>query len=677
MNSDNRKLESWTVRTALTVGRLLAITAAAFGVVAFNTPSIPAQSGPIGTNVLLVTIDTLRADRLGSYGYARARTPVLDGLAARGVRFADATAHAPLTYPSHVTILTGQYQSAFGIRVNGMDPLPDRALTIAERLKSRGYSTGAILGSVVLGRSTGLSQGFDGYDDTIAAAPRSTVALADLQRPAAAVTAAAKAWLASQRAGWFLWVHYYDPHLPYSAPDGFNAAAPGRPYDAEISYVDSQLGVLLESLDLTRTAVVVTSDHGEGLGSHGESDHGFFLYDATLKVPLIVSAPGVKPGVVAEQVRSVDIVPTILDLAGATGVATGLAGESLRPLLDGQTRRDPPVSIAESWYPRLHFGWSELRSARVGEWKYVAAPRPELYDLRTDPGELKNLIKEKPAVAGRLAADLQNAARSSRPQAPAAAAQPDPAAVARLQALGYVGTFAPVTDAAATDDPKDRLKDYQAYRDQFNRALGFLGQERPREAQVILQRLLKMNVRTFEAHLYLGNAYLMQGRHDAALAEYDATSQLNPSFAMPHFEAAKALSNRGDIAAAVTRAEQGLKLDPASFYGYYTLGIIHRRASQWREAFAALSRAVELNGADPRARASLASTAMHLKDFAVARVNYEAMVALNYDLAPAHFNLGLLAAARGDLEEARRRYGLALAADPAFMPAKQALAKLK
>ena len=227
MNSDNRKLESWTVRTALKVGRLLAITAAAFGVVAFNTPSIPAQSGPIGRNVLLVTIDTLRADRLGSYGYTRARTPVLDGLAARGVRFADATAHAPLTYPSHVTILTGQYQSAFGIRVNGMDPLPDRAVTIAEHLKSRGYSTGAILGSVVLGRGTGLSQGFDGYDDAIAAAPRSTVALADLQRPAAAVTAAAKAWLASQRAGWFLWVHYYDPHLPYSAPDELQCGGAG------------------------------------------------------------------------------------------------------------------------------------------------------------------------------------------------------------------------------------------------------------------------------------------------------------------------------------------------------------------------------------------------------------------------------------------------------------------
>ena len=245
------------------------------------------RPGTTGPNILLVTIDTLRADRLGAYGYAPARTPTLDALAASAVRFADATAHAPLTYPSHVSILTGRYPAAFGVRLNGMDPLPDTAVTIAERLKAAGYRTGAIVGSVVLDQSYGLSQGFDDYDDAIAAPPKDTMAMADLQRTAGDVTALGREWIERQRAPWFLWVHYYDPHLPYAAPATFQAAAPGRPYDAEISYVDSELAALLKPLDRARTAIVVTGDHGEALGEHGEADHGFFLYDATLRVPLI------------------------------------------------------------------------------------------------------------------------------------------------------------------------------------------------------------------------------------------------------------------------------------------------------------------------------------------------------------------------------------------------------
>ncbi len=210
---------------------------------------------PAPPNVLLVTIDTLRADRVGSYGYAAAKTPVLDRLSASGVRFADATAHAPLTYPSHVAILTGRYPGSFGIRLNGMNPLPASAITLAERLKGAGYRTGAVVASVVIDRSSGLAQGFDDYDDGITVQGRDTIALADLQRPAAEVTTLAKSWIAQQQAAanrqapWFLWVHYYDPHLPYDAPAKFAALTPGRPYDAEIAYVDAELGRLLSAID--------------------------------------------------------------------------------------------------------------------------------------------------------------------------------------------------------------------------------------------------------------------------------------------------------------------------------------------------------------------------------------------------------------------------------------------
>jgi arylsulfatase A-like enzyme/Flp pilus assembly protein TadD len=655
------------------MSRLVIIAAGCALVLGANAPRVPAAQ-PSAPNVLLITIDTIRADHIGSYGHSAARTPVMDRLAREGVRFTDATAHAPLTYPSHVAILTGRYPGAFGVKLNGMTALPDDAVTLAERMRDGGYHTGAVIGSVIVDRSSGLSQGFADYDDRLAGTSGAMVALAELQRSASEVTAAATRWIGQQRGPWFLWVHYYDPHLPYVAPP--RPGAPANPYDAEIAYVDEQLGVLLNGIDRARTAIVVTGDHGEALGDHGEEDHGYFVYDATLHVPLIVAAPGLRPRVVTEQVRSIDIAPTLAAMAGVAGVAA-FDGESLEPLMAGRSRPEVPLSIAESWYPRLHFGWSELRSARVGEWKFIAAPKPELYDLRSDPGERKNVIQERAQVAARLSADLQKI--SGRFAAPTAepVSQPDAATVERLQALGYVGAFAPVTASSATADPKDRLADYRAYRDLFNRALERLGRRRPAEAIPLFQRLLKTNVRAFEAHLYLGNAYLMQGRTDAALAEFDAASQLNPALSTPHFEAAKALSDKGQVDEAAGRARKGLELEPLSFYGHYTLGVIQRRAERWQDAFGSFSRAVELNPRDGRAQSGLAAAALRIDRFEVAERAFEAMIEMGHQPAPAHYNLGLLAERRGNIAEARRRYTLALGADPSFKPARDRLARLK
>jgi choline-sulfatase len=631
-------------------------------------------------NILLITVDTLRADRVGAYGYKLAQTPTLDRLAAEGVRFGDATAHAPLTFPSHVAILTGRYPGAFGIRLNGLGELPASATTVAERFKSAGYRTGAIVASAILNGSYGLGQGFDEYDDRISAGDADVVALVELQRTADQVTAAARKWIAGQTAAapWFLWVHYYDPHLPYSAPVRFAAAAPNRPYDAEVSFADSQIGLLLSDVDRTRTAIVVTADHGESLGDHGEPDHGFFLYDATLHVPLIVVAPGLSPRVVNEQVRSIDVAPTLTALAGVQQ-APGEAGdgESLVPLLTGAVRSDVPVSIAESWYPRFHFGWSELKSARVGEWKYVAAPKPELYDLRVDRAESQNVAPDRSTVAGRLAADLARVTGRFGQTPAAKIEQPDPAAVERLQSLGYLGAFSPATVGSTVEDPKDHVTEYRQYRDLFNRALLLLGEKRFNEAAVQLQRVVKLNVRAFEAHLYLGNAYAGLGKTDAALGEYDAASQLNPAFATPHIEAAKVLSNRNDHAAAIVRGLKAVGLTPQSDYAHYTLGVIYRRAERWPEAADAFTRAVELNPVNGRARSGLASMAMRLGRVDVATTQFQELVRLGYQVAPSHFNLGVIAAGRGDRAEAERQFRLAVKADPQFKPAIDALSKMK
>jgi arylsulfatase A-like enzyme/Tfp pilus assembly protein PilF len=649
-----------------------------------------AQGQPFATpNVLLITIDTLRADRLGSYGYTQARTPVLDRLASEGARFADATAHAPLTYPSHVAILRGCFAANFGVRLNGIKPLPYTATTVAESLKKSGYRTAAVVGSVILERSYGLDQGFDAYDDRISVRPAETVALSELQRSAAEVTAAAAGWLkSSRREGghpFFLWAHYYDPHLPYSAPAKFSAAAPGRPYDAEVSYVDAEIGELLNAVDRRRTVVIVTADHGEALGDHGEPDHGFFLYDATLHVPLIVAGPAggsapaglmLTPRVVREQVRSVDIAPTVAAIAGIRTEAL-FDGVSLLPLLQGASRADVPVSFAESWYPRLHFGWSELRSVRVGEWKYVAAPKPELYDLRNDPAESHNRINDRGAVAARLAAEAGKLSKLGAAVSEVPAAQPDQRTVERLRALGYVGSVAPVTSGGGTENPLDRVADYRAYRDLFNRALGLLGQKRPAAAVSVLQRLVKTNVRAFEAHLYLGNAYAAQSKWDAALGEYEVASMLNPGLALPDFEAAKALSARGEHKAAIDRCRTGLEKDPRSFYGHYTLGVTYQKAQMWPDALATFTRAVQINAEDPRAHANLAGAAVRTGNVDLAATHFEKMIELKHQVPGAQFNLGVIAARKGDLAEAARRYRLALAADPSFKPAQDALSRMK
>jgi tetratricopeptide (TPR) repeat protein len=396
-------------------------------------------------------------------------------------------------------------------------------------------------------------------------------------------------------------------------------------------------------------------------------------------VPLIMAGPGIAPRVVTEQVRSIDIAPTVADLANLPTVQpSNHDGQSLRAVMNGAARADVPPSYAESWYPKLHFGWSELRSLRVGEWKHIAAPKPELYDLRSDKGELKNVIAARGSVAARMAADMQQiTSRFAGAPDEQAAAAPDPDAVARLRALGYVGSMAPSASTKGGDDPKDRLDDYLAYRMRFNRALGLLAKGQAVQAATLLQELIKRNVRAYEAHLYLGQAYAAQKKFDAALGEFDASSLLNPTNAQPHFEAAKAFAAKGQTAAAVKRAEQGLALDPQSFYGLYTLGTIRLRANQPTEAAPPLARAVALNPDDPRARANLGEAAMRTRALALAREQFEKLVELKYRVAESHFNLGVIAEALREIPRARTHYQASLKANPRFEPARAALARLK
>ena len=399
-------------------------------------------------HLVLVTIDTLRADRLTGYGSRAGLTPHLDAIAAQGVLCRDVSVQAPLTRPSHVTLLTGRYPAEHGIRDNVAPALGAEVTTLAERLKGQGFLTAGFVSSIVLARQSGLARGFDTFSDRFEAGADDARFLNTIQRRGDGPTGEAIAWLEAHPAGrTFVWLHLYDPHDPYEPPEPYATRYADRPYDGEVAFADDLVGRLDGALDRlgrrAETLLVVTSDHGEGLGDHGEAVHGFFVYESTLAVPLLARGPGLPAGTqLATTVRSVDLLPTALDLLGAPFAAgAAVSGRSLAAAFRGGPAPADEATYAESLTPLLHFGWSDLRAFREGRFKYIAAPRPELYDLKTDPGELRNLVSESPAKAEALRGALAQRLSVERKAAtaPAAAAAIPPELLEQLGALGYVG----------------------------------------------------------------------------------------------------------------------------------------------------------------------------------------------------------------------------------------------
>ena len=442
------------------VGHTLAILAATAAVLVRSDARRPAAAVDTGAstlkpwNVLLVTLDTTRADRLGAYGYETAQTPTLDRLAREGVVFERAESVAPLTLPAHYSLMTARLPFEHGVRDNGTS-IPSTGVTIAELLRDRGYQTAAFVASFVLDRQWGLDRGFDVYDGPPAAARQPV--RADLRRGADAVVDRALEWIQTSPNPFFVWTHFYDAHAPY---DGGEAAARGYAgYDGAISFVDAELDRLIAGLAdvglLDRTVVVVVGDHGESLGEHGERTHGLFIYESVTRVPLIIRAPGLAGGRrVREAASSIDVFPTILHLLNV-GAPAGLTG---RPLLTGSSD-PPPLTYSETMYP-THFGWSGLEAVSDGRFKFIAAPTPELYDLDVDPHERRNLYHQRRTLAAalrRALADLQSGAVIGSPAAPIAADD----AAARLASLGYAsGRPVDPGRAGSLPDPKDKLALY-------------------------------------------------------------------------------------------------------------------------------------------------------------------------------------------------------------------------
>ncbi len=649
-------------------GRTIVLLGALLGAVLSTEACSPRGNAKIpdaeGFNVVLVTIDTLRADRLGYSGHP-IETPQLDRLARGGARFMNAVCQVPLTLPSHASILTGTEPPFHQVRNNGTYALREQDTTLAEILRDRSYRTAAFIGAFPLDSQFGLDQGFELYDDRF----RNPEALAgyEPQRTAEQVTGAATAWL-EENGGkkFFIWLHYYDPHLPYSPPAPFDTAY-ASPYDGEVAYTDVWVGKFVEFLKKkglgNRTLIVVAGDHGEGLGEHGEDTHGIFLYDTTLKIPLIFYGPGIIPGgtEVKGQVRTVDIVPTILDLLGIP-VPSPCQGASLIPCMQGEeVDRD---AYAETYLPLLACGWSEMKSIRTGRWKFILAPKPELYDLANDPLEKDNLIDREAETAGRLLRRLteleKGLAQPGAEEPRFALSQGD---AEKLSSLGYIGLGPePRRPGHSDTDPKDKIHVF----DDMVRAEAALAGGTPGEAAGILRRVVAEDPENPWLLHFLGRAYQKLGDLDASIEALSRAVRLNPDDVYSHYLLARSYFRKGLTGEAKSEARLVLSTFADHTGSLMLMAEIHADAGELETAIPYLERAVRKDPDDPTARLLLAQVLSLARQYGRAFTEYDFLRTRTPEDPAVRHDLGMLSLLTGRPEEGIRYFleELALRDDP-------------
>jgi choline-sulfatase len=634
-----------------------------------QTPAPRATSEPASRpNVLLVTLDTLRPDALGWVAGSNA-TPALDRLAAEGFRFPSAISPVPLTFPAHASILTGVLPRRLGIRDNGQT-LGTSPPTLAEISKARGYTTAAFVSGFPLSRAFGLDRGFDVYDDRFSAGEGET-----LERRASETTAAAVSWLASARQPWFLWVHYFDPHYPYEPPRELTRPGPRGAYDGEVVFADRSIGDLLARVEAAtgrENLTVFMGDHGESLGEHGEGTHGFFVYDSTVLVPLVFRLPGaIRPGESRAPVRLLDVAPTILELTGIPALESA-DGTSLVPILRGEPQ-EIAASYVETFQPWLSYGWAPLKALRDREWKLIAAPRPELYDLARDPREERDVFAVKPERAREL--EVARRRIESLPPLGTATDATGAEAVAKLRALGYVSAGGGVGAPPATGlrDPKDarELRDLLTEGDVLLRA------GKASSAILKFDAVLARDPTNRFALLRSGVALLTSGDRSRAAARLAKAVDANPE--QPEAQAAlsRALVGLGRPAEAVPHAMEAVRLQPRLASAWVDLGNALGRAGKIAEALKAFERTVDLDPQNPSLLARLAF-AEHAAGKTADAARDLLRSAERSGAAFAHSGaLGVLLYDSGRRQEARRWLDASRSDDPDFAEARYRVALLE
>jgi arylsulfatase A-like enzyme len=543
--------------TFFMIGVMLALGVASFAQ-AIPTRPVPAKQLPRAgftkPSVILITIDTLRADHVGCYGAQTVRTPTLDALARDGVVFERAISQVPLTWPSHAVILTGTYPFQNGVQDFTGQPLAQQFRTVSQAFQQAGYATGAVVSAFVLDRSWGLARGFDFYDDAFSAETFEKKDAGLVDRRAGESVAHAIAWLKkTPRRPFFLWLHLYDPHSPYDPPEPYRSEYRSHLYDGEIAYADHELGNLMSWLKQNHlydsSLIVALSDHGESLGEHGEDEHGFFVYNATVHVPLIVKPPagsGIAAGRHPEPVETTAVAPTLLQLAGVkepvdriytqfqshslfgTKLGTNQAGKQAANQTASQTTKD--TAYSETFYPFSSFGWSPLHALESERFHFIEAPKPELYDLETDPGETRNIAAQQPATVAVLREKMQALlAHNPFTRQDAGAGNLSPDAQEKLRALGYFGFRAAVSPELLKQglaDPKDKLWEFNSIlkaQDAFQR-------KEDDQAEALLSEVQQKDPQIYVIPFLLGESALRRQNWEHAADQLQRCLELNPNF---------------------------------------------------------------------------------------------------------------------------------------------------
>jgi arylsulfatase A-like enzyme/Flp pilus assembly protein TadD len=683
-----------------------------------HTPARSPEAPAPARHVVLVTIDTLRADRLGCYGNTTVETPNIDRLAREGVVMTNVSSHVPLTRPSHVTILTGLYPAQHGIRDNVAPSLKDGIPTLAEQFKAAGFDTAGFVSSVVLSSQSGLARGFQTYSQKFADEEENDARfLNTIQRRGDIATGEAVDWIPSHRGNrFFLWLHLYDPHDPYEPPEPYASRYADRPYDGEVAWSDELVGRLERALAdnglRDDTLVVVTSDHGEGLGEHQENVHGYFVYETTLHVPLVARGPGVKAGArIDGTTRLIDLYPTLVASAGLTPSAeSNRQGRSLLGAWRGEQSIGDEPAFAESLTPLIHYGWSDLRSVRDGRWKYILAPHPELYDLSRDPQEQNNLEPAEGARARAMRAGLEAQLRAEATEVksgPQQTASVPADLLEKLGALGYVSAGGPTSGKSAGADPKDKIDEYKTLNRLMREGMVRLREKDYAGSAERFRQLTKIGVDSFEVHYYFARALAGRGACAEASPHYARAIERLPAFGQAYMGLADCQMAARNPTAAVATLERGvaanprdvqliertaetwrrlehpekaialyeseLPLAPADALIRVRLGELYRDAGDTKRSLAVLREAVALDSKEASYWNSLGMVLGGAGDLAGAEQAFREAVQRDEQDAQYAYNLGLALERQGRPTEAATWYAKALDRNPKFAAARQHL----
>jgi choline-sulfatase len=651
---------------------------AAFFLAALFGSARPRSDDRSITPVILVSVDTLRADRLGCYGNRTLRTPHIDAMAQGGTLFFQIDAQVPMTLPSHASLLTSTYPFANGVEENG-EQLGPGAVTLATVLRARGYHTAAFIGGYVLDRQFGLDQGFDFYDSPFDQPARPSEDDLNLKRPGEDTVRAAIEWLQHDSdQPFFVFLHLYDLHMPYALPE---ARSGPTGYDVELRYVDEALGRFWQFLAtqklLDKTLIVFTSDHGESLGEHGEKTHQYFIYQSTLWVPLIIHWPAGAPAYpprVEEPASLVDVAPTILQYLGVSQPQQ-FQGRSLLELLDRKVQSPAHEVYSESVYARDHLDCSPLRGLRVGRYKFIEAPHPELYDVARDPDERHNLFTEQKSLALTLRQRLL-AFRSCYSSGGNTAQQKpvDLETLNRLSSLGYLAMSGrqanPDNDGA---DPKDRIDEYR----QYSRAIMLASADQLPEAIQEFGKVLKDDPGNVLMRFYLAVCYYRSHQLNEAVQELRATL----AEAADDVQARELLGTiwleKKDYARAEVEFRRLLTIVPDDYGANYNLAVLELLAGRWEEGVQHLRAATHSHPGSVQAHTALGNAYLQRGNWDEAQSEFSEVIHLDPRSAPAHYNLGRVLLQRKRAQEAALEFRVSLELDPHFEPAREALDFLK